>query len=84
MQAALTEPAVALHVPAPVDQAAWFDAETHETVAQMVPGSVSYAIQRELIEPMKQWLLAYEVAKVCEQHTYSKPGHILYDTRHIV
>lgn len=75
MQASLTEPAVALHVPAPADQAAWFDAETHDTVAQMVPGSVSYAIQRELIGPMKQWLLAYEVAKVSEHDTCNKQGH---------
>lgn len=35
-----------------------------EREAGVVPGAVSYALQRELLAPLEQWLWAHEVAQV--------------------
>eukprot|EP00878_Enallax_costatus_P006725 GHUV01007050.1.p1 GENE.GHUV01007050.1~~GHUV01007050.1.p1 ORF type:complete len:211 (+),score=94.29 GHUV01007050.1:368-1000(+) len=57
------EPAQALHTPVPAEHAAWFDAETHASLKLNVSDAVKYSLQRELLSPMKQWLLAYDVLK---------------------
>eukprot|EP00879_Flechtneria_rotunda_P033855 GHRR01037688.1.p1 GENE.GHRR01037688.1~~GHRR01037688.1.p1 ORF type:complete len:162 (-),score=65.33 GHRR01037688.1:126-611(-) len=63
VQASPTEPATALDIPVPADQAAWFDAELHQAQAETVPAAVGYAIKHELVRPIKMWLLTHDVAK---------------------
>lgn len=63
-QSSPLEAAEALHTPVPAEHAAWFDAETHNSLAEQLAPAVGFAMQRELLGPMKQWLLAYDVLKV--------------------
>lgn len=73
------EPAQALHTPVQAEHAAWFDAETHASLKLNVADAVKYSLQRELLSPMKQWLLAYDVLKVSMQrnspHLLQTPQH---------